>query len=232
MQLTLPGIALMLIAAGPADSQPKLLPRVADYVAAREAEFDQIPAARKEQLRELSAYVRTAVAADRPVRLTFICTHNSRRSHMAQLWAAVAATRYGTPRITTYSGGTEATAFNPRAVAAIARAGLSPEPATDDANAVYLVHYASGRPPVVAFSKVHDQPPNPTTDFCAVMVCSDADEKCPQVRGAAARIAIPYADPKAADGTKQEAAVYDERCRQIAREMLFAFAEVRAGKTQ
>lgn len=46
--------------------------------------------------------------------------------------------------------------------------------------------------------------------------------------GADARIAIPYDDPKASDGTEHEAQTYDERCRQIAREKLYAFREARS----
>jgi hypothetical protein len=68
---------------------------------------------------------------------------------------------------------------------------------------------------------------NPQREFCAIMTCSQADEACPNVAGAANRIAIPYEDPKAADGTPEEAAVYDERCAQIARETLYAFSLVR-----
>ena len=48
------------------------------------------------------------------------------------------------------------------------------------------------------------------------------------VLGAAERIAITYEDPKAFDGTDREAEAYDERCRQIAREMLYVFSLVGA----
>jgi hypothetical protein len=48
------------------------------------------------------------------------------------------------------------------------------------------------------------------------------------VRGAEERIAITYEDPKSFDGTEREAEAYDERCRQIAREMLFVFSQVRS----
>jgi len=37
----------------------------------------------------------------------------------------------------------------------------------------------------------------------------------------AARFALPYDDPKQSDGTPTEVKTYDERCRQIAREMLY-----------
>jgi hypothetical protein len=59
------------------------------------------------------------------------------------------------------------------------------------------------------------------------MTCSEADKNCPVVRGAAVRVALPYEDPKVADGTPAEAARYDERSRQIATEMFYLFSEVR-----
>lgn len=155
--------------------------------------------------------------------MTFICTHNSRRSHLAQVWAATAAARYGFSQVYTYSGGTEATAFNSRAVAALERAGFDVLKTSDDRNPVYHVRYAADAAPLTCFSKVYDQAPNPGDGFCAVMTCGDANERCPVVHGAAQRIAITYEDPKSADGTPAEAARYDERCAQIAREMLYAF---------
>jgi protein-tyrosine-phosphatase len=146
---------------------------------------------------------------------------------MAQLWAQAAAHHFGINGVETYSGGTEATAFDPRAVAALERAGFSIEATSTGENPVYGVRFSESAEPIRCFSKVYDQPPNPTGGFGAVMTCGAADEGCPVVFGAARRIAITYDDPKAADGTTQEAAVYDERCRQIAREMLFAFSRVR-----
>lgn len=196
------------------------------YVAARSAEFAQIPPERRPFLQELALYVRSGVAAGKPVRLTFVCTHNSRRSHLAQIWAQTAAAHYGVDGVETYSGGTEATAFNPRAVAALRRAGFDiPEP-VPAANPRYQVRYRADRPALECFSKVYDQPPNPRSEYCAVMTCTQADQACPIVAGAAWRIALPYDDPKAFDGKPEESAQYDARCRQIAREMLYAFAQV------
>ena len=53
---------------------------------------------------------------------------------MAAIWARVAAYRAGFTEVETYSGGTEITAFNPRAVAALRRAGFRVEgdPETGD----------------------------------------------------------------------------------------------------
>jgi protein-tyrosine-phosphatase len=159
------------------------------------------------------------------VQLTFVCTHNSRRSHFSQLWAQVAAYYYRIPTVKTYSGGTEATAFNARAVKAIKDAGFAVKKTGQESNPVYLVTYAQDQPPVKAFSKVYDQAGNPTRDFAAVMTCTHADENCPFIPGAT-RISLPYEDPTAFDDTPQEEEKYAERCRQIARELLYAFSQV------
>jgi arsenate reductase len=205
-----------------------LLPRLSDSVARRAAEFDRIDTQRKAALLELAEFVSRKIVDDEPARVTFICTHNSRRSHMAQIWAQTAAAVYDISGVETYSGGTEATAFNPRAVAALERAGFDFETEEQGSNPVSLVRVGDGIEPMNAFSKVYDQPPNPTSEFAAVMTCSQADASCPMVRGAEERIAITYEDPKSFDGTEREAEAYDERCRQIAREMLFVFSQVRS----
>ena len=195
------------------------------YVADRLTEMDLIPEPRRRDLERVSRFVAERVEAGQPVRLTFICTHNSRRSHLSQIWAQTAAHCFSVPGIETFSGGTEATAFNSRAVAAMRRAGFLVEPFTDGKNPIYEVSFTPGMEPMQAFSKVYGDPPNPTDDYAAVMTCSAADEACPVVIGAAERFAVPFDDPKAADGSAREAAAYDERCAQIAREMLYLFSK-------
>jgi arsenate reductase len=204
----------------------ELRPQLAGYVEERRAEFDQIPADRVEKLREVAEYVASCRKAGKPARLTFICTHNSRRSQMAQLWAAVAAASSGIDGVETFSGGTERTAFNPRAVAALRRAGFEIAETTASPNPRYTVALADDLEPLLCFSKVYNESPNPAREFCAVMTCSQADKSCPFVAGASRRIAIPFEDPKVADDTPAESAAYDERCAQIARELLFAFSLV------
>ena len=202
-------------------------PQIAALLDDLALEVDAIEPARRGTLEGLAAYVRAQVERDESVRLTFICTHNSRRSHLAQVWAQVAAAYHGVPGIETFSGGTEATAFEPRAVAALHRHGLRIEKEPGSDNPLYHVRYAEGAPAIEAFSKVYDQPPNPTEDFVAVMTCSHADDNCPFVPGALRRVSIPYDDPKAADGAPDESEVYDARCRQIAAEMSYLMSKVR-----
>jgi protein-tyrosine phosphatase/arsenate reductase len=205
-----------------------LTPELEDYIAGALGEVNRIPAERRIKLGELASFISERADAGKPVRLTFICTHNSRRSHLSQIWAQTAAHYFSIPGIETFSGGTEATAFNPRAVAAIERAGFAVATG-EGSNPVVEVRWAVDGPTMECFSKVYDQDPNPKQDFAALMTCSAADAACPIVFGADARIAIPFDDPKAFDGTDQETSKYDERCRQIAREMLWVFSEVAAG---
>jgi len=183
-----------------------------------------IPADRKESLDLVAAFVKERKAAGATAELTFICTHNSRRSHLSQLWAATAAYSFGQDHVRTYSGGTEATAFNPRAVAAVERAGFSivkPE----GKNPRYEVSFTAEHAAEICWSKTYSDPANPQKDFCAVMTCSEADKNCPIVFGALDRISLPYNDPKEADGTPEETSRYDERCLQIAAEMFYVMQQ-------
>lgn len=191
-------------------------------------EFDQIPEERKKALKKLALFVESKVKAGEKAELIFICTHNSRRSHISQVWAQAAAAYYGIPNVITYSGGTEATAFNPRAVKAMEEAGFKIKKTSEGTNPVYEVRFADDGIVVKAFSKKYDGEGNPKSGFGAVMTCSQADQNCPVVVGATVRIATPYDDPKDFDGTPQEAAKYSERVHQIGREILYAFSLIKA----
>jgi arsenate reductase len=196
------------------------------YILEAEKDFSLIDNARIELLLELSNYIKSTIAQNQEINLNFICTHNSRRSHMAQLWAAKAADYYGLSNIECYSGGTEATAFNTRAVKAMQKAGFEINLEKDGENPVYEVKINKNSA-IKAFSKKFDDDFNPQNNFAAVMTCSDADENCPYIPGADKRFAIKYEDPKEFDGTEIEEDKYDERCKQIAIEMLFVMKNVK-----
>lgn len=197
------------------------------YVVGLENQFDKIPEDRKQTLHKLSQYISFRQAENKKTELIYICTHNSRRSHFGQVWGQLAAHYYHVLNLTTYSGGTEATAFNKNAVNALKRAGFRVEQ-TDAAvtNAPYLVYYDDNEPPITCFSKVYDHPGNPQKEFAAIMTCSDAEENCPFIPGVELRIGTTYDDPKAFDDTPLQDAKYDERCRQIALETFYVFSNV------
>lgn len=189
---------------------------------------DIISNTRKQDLLSVAAYIRDAIGKRGEAHLNFICTHNSRRSHLSQIWAAVAAYHYGLEGIHTYSGGTETTAFHPNAVDALRRAGfqISIVGLMGEPNPHYALEYTPNQPPMVCYSKRFDQAVPPGKPFAAIMTCSDADQNCPFVPGAEFRQSLPYDDPKQADGTAMETQVYDERSRQIASEMMWMMQAV------
>ena len=189
--------------------------------------FDSIPAARKEILKQITDFVEGKSKKGEKVELIFICTHNSRRSHISQIWGQAAAAYYGIGNVLTYSGGTEATAFNPRAVKAMQEAGFKIKAVSEGSNPVYEVQFSDDANEVIAFSKKYDSETNPQQGFAAIMTCSHADENCPVVFGMEKRISLPYNDPKDFDGTPQEAAKYGERVREIGTEILYAFSQVK-----
>lgn len=201
-----------------------LLPTVKKL--SQKQELDQIPETRKRVLLKLAKFIEYKVKSGQQARLNFICTHNSRRSHIAQIWAQTASHYYDIPGVICFSGGTEATAFNERAVDAMREAGFLIDAITREANPVYEVRYAEETRPIRAFSKRYDDSLNPTSDFAAIMTCSHADENCPLVPGSTVRIALTYDDPKDFDGAPQETKMYAQRVRQIGREILFAFSQV------
>jgi arsenate reductase len=178
----------------------------------------------REQLASLVKALKGELTRRGRLDILFVCTHNSRRSHMAQLLGAAAAARFGIPA-KTFSGGTEATAFNPRAVAALKRVGFDITGSGTD-NPRYEVRYGENLPTSTAFSKKLDAPENPKADFVAVMTCTQADKACPIVKGATKRVSVPYEDPKVADGTPDETARYDERAEQIGRDLAWVMAEL------
>lgn len=181
---------------------------------------------RRALLDELSIYISGKLKARHLVDLLFICTHNSRRSHMAQLWAKAASVYYNISGINTFSGGTQVTAFNKNAVNSLRKAGFKITLEKDGNNPKYMVQYAKNGMPQVCFSKLYDNKKNPQSEFVAVMTCSHADESCPVISGAYYRTTISYEDPKKFDGSAQVEAAYEQTSAEIGREMFYAFKKV------
>lgn len=181
---------------------------------------------RKAVLKVLIQYIQQKVDEGKEVNLNFICTHNSRRSQFSQIWAKTIAELYRIP-VNSYSGGVEVTAFNSRAVDSLLRSGFKISAKENGSNPVYSLYFSEERDPIIAFSKVFDDPANDAKQFAAVMTCDHADENCPFIPGTEQRIPVRYEDPKAFDDTEWESEKYDERSLQIASEMLYVFSQIR-----
>ena len=138
-----------LLAAPLSAKDSDVLPPLRPVVSQVTQEFSQIPAERQKALKKVALFIRSKIQAKEDPQLTFICTHNSRRSHLSQIWAQTAAVYYDVPGIRTFSGGTEATACNERTVAALKRAGFDITNSTPGLkNPVYLVRYGTAAEPL------------------------------------------------------------------------------------
>jgi arsenate reductase (thioredoxin) len=204
-----------------------IFPHIVNYIEAAIKSFDTIPEERKTTLLKMSAFISDKLKANEKVELIYICTHNSRRSHFGQIWGKVASYYYGYKDVETYSGGTESTAFNTNAIQAVKRVGFELTDNGASTNPHYTLYFNDENTEIECFSKVYNDSANPQEGFIAVMTCNSADQNCPFVEGAALRIATPYEDPKNFDGTPQQEEKYNERCKQIATETLFVFAQVK-----
>lgn len=181
---------------------------------------------RTQTLEAASRFVTEKGKAGEPADLLFICTHNSRRSHLSQVWAKVAAIVFGLDHVATYSGGTEATACNIRTIRSMRRSGISIVDPTSGNNPRYLAQIGDSIPPALLFSKRFDDSFNPQEGFAAFMTCDSAAEACPFVPGAALRLNVPFIDPKVSDDSPEEAATYDLRSAQIAAELWWMMSQV------
>ena len=176
---------------------------------------------RKDLLKPLRDYVVLKSKQKVEANLTFICTHNSRRSQLAQVWAKIISDYYGFT-VNSFSGGTEVTNCNSRTIASFERMGFKVKNPGGE-NPHYELTYHEKRRPITVFSKTFDDASNPKNNFAAVITCTNADENCPIISGAEKRISLPFEDPKIYDNSNQESEKYDERSKQIASEMKYIF---------
>ncbi|WP_343487203.1 protein-tyrosine-phosphatase [Allomuricauda sp. d1] len=181
---------------------------------------------RKQILQPFIDYLKSKISNKQPIRLNFICTHNSRRSHLSQVWAQTLAYHFEIKDMQCFSGGTEATAMFPKVAETLSKQGFSIQKLSETSNPVYAIKYAESEHPVICFSKTYDDAFNPNHGFGAIMTCDSANEACPMVMGAEGRFPITYEDPKAFDGTALQDEKYLERSMQIAMEMKYVFRKV------
>lgn len=189
--------------------------------------FEIMSIDRKAVLQPLVDYIQQKVSDNQIVNLNFICTHNSRRSHLAQVWAQVAISFYDVENVNCYSGGTEETALFPKVAETLSNQGFQIFKIAETNNPIYSIKYDENEMPIIGFSKKYDNDFNPVSQFGAIMTCSQADGGCPFISGAEKRIPITFEDPKISDSTAEQNAVYEERSTEIATEMMYVFSQIK-----
>ena len=188
---------------------------------------ERISEERKIVLQPLIEFISSKTSKNEEVRLNFICTHNSRRSHLSQIWAQIMAYYYQIENVFCYSGGTEATAMFPKISETLTNQGFEILKLSETENPVYAVKFAENEHVVICFSKKYNDDFNPKSAFAAILTCDSADENCPIVYGAEARFPIKYEDPKKSDGTPEMNETYFNRSLEIATEMKFVFENIK-----
>lgn len=182
---------------------------------------------RKELLQPLINYILIKEECGDEINLNFICTHNSRRSHLAQIWTQVMASKFEFSKVRCFSGGTEATALFGSVKETLEKQGFKFKTTSEGKNSVYEIYFSEEEKPVIGFSKTYDDKSNPASNFAAILTCSQADENCPFIPGAEKRITITYKDPKEFDNTTLQKEKYKERSLQIASEMYYVFSRIK-----
>jgi len=200
----------------------KLSDTIADFL-----EQQNISEERKGILQPLVDFIQEKARNNFPININFICTHNSRRSHLSQVWAQVAAAHFQIPDVVCYSGGTEETALFPKVAETFISQGFEVIKISSDPNPVYAIKFDKNSSPIIGFSKKYDHPFNPDSAFAAVMTCSQADGGCPFIAGAEKRIPVTFEDPKISDNTPEQTKIYAERSLEIASEMFFVFSQIK-----
>lgn len=183
---------------------------------------------RKTVLQPLVEFIQNKVSNNQDVRINFICTHNSRRSHLSQVWAQTMANYFNIKNVFCYSGGTEATALFPMVAETLENSGFVINTLSEGDNPIYSIKYANNEAPIIGFSKKFSDDFNPKSEFAAIMTCSQADGACPFIPGAEKRIPMTFEDPKAFDNTPQQKEKYNERSIQIATELFYIFSQINA----
>lgn len=193
----------------------------------KELDETSISVERQNIAQPLVDYIQSRVDSKQEIRLNFICTHNSRRSHLSQVWAQTLAHYFDIKNVFCYSGGTETTALFPVAAKTLENTGFEIEVIADGSNPIYAIKYAADAHPILGFSKKFDSNFNPNSNFAAVLTCSSADKECPYIPNAEVRIPMTFEDPKAFDNTPQQAEKYNERSLQIATELKYVFSKIK-----
>ncbi|WP_281637929.1 low molecular weight phosphatase family protein [Flavobacterium marginilacus] len=206
-------------------NQSILFPEIEKVI--KNLNIENISAERREILQPLVDFVQNKAANQQEIRLNLICTHNSRRSHLSQVWAQTASAYFNIKNVFCYSGGTEATAMFPMVAKTLENQGFKIKTISGGNNPIYSIKYAKNEHPIIGFSKTYDDDFNPENDFAAIMTCSSADQGCPFIAGADVRVPITFEDPKAFDNTPQQAEKYEERSLQIAAEMIYVFSQIK-----
>lgn len=141
---------------------------------------------------------------NRPLRLLFLCTHNSARSQMAEGLAR----HFGNGRIEAFSAGTESTFIKPEAIEAMRQRGIDITSQQSEVLTKYL---------------------NDDFDY-VITVCDSAKETCPYFSGGKHQIHWSFADPSDEPDPQKRQVAFNRTARELATRIQFLI--MMAARTQ
>jgi arsenate reductase len=200
-----------------------LFKEINNYIS--ELKLSNISDNRLHNINKIIQYIQNTKDNNEEINLNFICTHNSRRSQLAQIWASVLAYKYKI-NISCYSGGVEVTELNKNIATCLENIGFNIN-SKGKLNPKYNISYSKHQNPIIAFSKLYNDSYNSNNNFAAIMTCNDADSNCPIIKGAIQRISFTFDDPKIYDNTNKETIMYNKCSKEIARELLYIFSKIK-----
>jgi arsenate reductase len=118
----------------------KLYPEIAATI--KGFDISSISEERKKKLQLLVDFIQVKKNANEAIKLNFICTHNSRRSHLSQVWGQTMAFYFDIKNVMCYSGGTEATAVFPMVINTLKNTGFYISSNGAQENPIYDVKYS------------------------------------------------------------------------------------------
>lgn len=181
---------------------------------------------RYKYLLKIAETIAKEYAKNELVNLNFICSNNSRRSQLAQVWGFFAAD-YFNLNIRSFSGGTEIGCFNRSTIKTLQKVGFSFQlNKFSHQNPTYQISFEGNKQTLTVFSKLFDDAENPNS-FIGIMTCGVSDENIPFITSTNHLFQLPYEDPKRADGTLRQEEVYLATNRRIAGEIFIIFNNIK-----
>lgn len=186
----------------------------------------EIKPSRIERLNNIAESLSSVYSEANTLNLNFICTHNSRRSQLAQVWSHYFSYLYDL-NLHSYSSGTEVTEVHPNILNVLEEAGFEVERISEtNNNPRYKLNYSETRDSILLFSKSIDDESLPK-NYIAITTCSQADENCPFIPQASMRFSLTYSDPGKDDGSDREIESYRQTNKQIAREIKYMIKKIK-----
>ena len=130
---------------------------------------DSISESRKKHLDEL---VKIATAQSHELSFKFMGFRNSHRSIYAQVWSNVLATQFSLP-IKSFSGGFESSSVKDKLIKTLESQGFKILKKRGGKEQVYFVLFSDEQDPITIYSKKHDDPINPPSDFIAISMSGE-----------------------------------------------------------